>query len=90
MDDAEILEAVRFFWFVCLIFWLLLYCYVQLSRFTNGDFFRGPKKRLIERRVSRNQFLRYMGIILVDAPYLYPVRSLLVWIVLFTLSVKLT
>lgn len=81
-------NVIRVVWFSTLFFWLALYLGIQWDRLLGGFLFRGQKKHLMERKeVSSNKFLRFMGVIWIEAFYIYPIRSLLVWFFVFLISV---
>jgi len=93
MDLNYVEDIIRVVWFITLLVWIVFYLDVQWVRLPlpllgDSKFFEQQKKHIIERReANNNKFLRYMGIIWCEAFYIYPVRSLLVWLFLFVLSV---
>jgi hypothetical protein len=82
-------------WMILLFFWIVLYLNIQIEGKYYRDQARmlliEQKEYLKQRMKKRNAwflsyiadaFLLYLGIMMINSPYLYPKRSLLIWIIL--------
>jgi hypothetical protein len=71
------------------LLWVAIYIDVQISRCVNKDERLYAKKRMENARVnSANRFLNIVGVLLY-APYVWPIRSLMIFIVVAVTTVVL-
>ncbi|MDR1461670.1 MAG: hypothetical protein LBI68_00765 [Azoarcus sp.] len=90
MALENVYVAVKITWYCVLVSWFVVYISVQVQRITyygsKWNIFQETKEFVEKKEKEDCGILLYFGIVWEGAPYLYPVRSLAVWIILVVVT----